>query len=192
MSLPTHPAERHRQLAARFTELTEGVRDWDVPTPVAEWDARGVVQHLVEWLPGLLASGSDLRIGAVPSVAEDPVAAWRAVADAVQSILDDPDSSTLPFTSQMMPEMTVGQMLSQFWTPDVFLHAWDLAVATEQDDRLDPELSLELLDGFRTVEPMLRESGQFGVQQPVADDATVQAKLIAFIGRDPEWAPPAR
>lgn len=190
MSLPTNPAERHRLLAQRFTELTEGVRDWDVPSPVPEWTARGVVQHLVEWLPALVASGSDLRITHVPSAETDPVGAWRAVAEGVQEILDDPDARTLPFTSQMIPEMTVGQMLGQFWTPDVFLHAWDLAVATEQDDRLDPEFALELLDGFRTVEPMLRESGQFGTQQPVADDAPVQAKLMAFIGRDPEWTPP--
>lgn len=186
MSLPSDPAERHRQLAERFTDVAAGVRNWEAPTPVAEWNARGIVEHLVEWLPGLLASGSDLRLTA-PSPAADPVAAWQAVADGVQAILDDPEKSGRPFASTMVPEMTVGAMLQQFWTPDVFMHTWDLAVASEQDDSLDPEYALELLDGFRTVEPMLRESGQFGVQQPVADDATVQAKLIAFIGRDPEW-----
>lgn len=188
MSLSTDPAERHRELCARFTELVDGVRDWDVPSPVAEWNARGVVDHLAEWLPGLLASGSELRIE-VPGGAE-PVEAWAAVSTGVQAILDDPQAAGSTFVSAMIPEMTVGQMLGQFWVPDVFLHAWDLAVATEQDDRLDPEFALELLDGFRTVEPMLRASGQFGEQQPVAEDASIQAKLIAFIGRDPEWTPP--
>ena len=184
-------AEQHRSFAATFTEKVDGVRDWDVPTPVAEWTARDVVGHLTEWLPGMLAGGSDLTVAVPVSAAEDPAAAWSSVRDGVQAILDDPEKSGRSFRSQMVPEMTVGAMLGQFWVPDVFLHAWDLAVATGQDDTLEPGYTMELLDGFRTIEPMLRESGQFGVQQPVADDAGVQAKLIAFIGRDPEWTPPA-
>lgn len=187
MSLSTDPAERHRQLAERFTEVVHGVRDWDAPTPVVEWDARSVVTHLTDWLPGLLGSGSDLRIE-VPANA-DPATAWATVRDGVQTILEDPEQAGRPFTSQMMPGMTVAQMLGQFWIPDVFMHTWDLAVASEQDDRLDPEYALELLDGFRTVEPMLRDSGQFGTQQPVAEDASIQSKLIAFIGRNPDWTP---
>ncbi len=189
MSLSTQPAERHRELTDRFTELVIGVRDWSAPTPVAEWNAQGVVTHLVEWLPGMLAAGSDLRLENIPDGTTDPLAAWLAVRDGVQEILDDPVRSAGSYRSQMLPEMPVSVMLSQFWIPDVFMHTWDLAVATEQDERLDPEYALELLDGFRTIEPMLRESGQFGVQQPVADDASVQSKLIAFIGRDPEWTP---
>ncbi len=188
MSLSTDPAERHRQFAQRMSEVVAGTRDWTVPTPVVEWRAQDVVTHLAEWLPGLLASGSPLRITGAADSTQDPVAAWEAVSSGVQTILDDPDQADSPFASQMLPSMTVGAMLSQFWTPDVFLHTWDLAVATEQDDRLDPEYALELLDGFRTVEQMLRDSGQFGVHQPVADDASIQAKLIAFIGRDPEWS----
>ena len=38
---------------------------------------------------------------------------------------------------------------------------------------------------------MIRASGQFGQQQPVPDDASVQERFLAFIGRDPRWAPPA-
>ena len=38
---------------------------------------------------------------------------------------------------------------------------------------------------------MLRSSGQFGTRQPVADDASSEQRLAAFIGRDPYWAPPA-
>ncbi len=35
-------------------------------------------------------------------------------------------------------------------------------------------------------------SGQYGPRVPVTDDADTQAKLLAFIGRDPQWTPANR
>ena len=45
-----------------------------------------------------------------------------------------------------------------------------------------------MLAGMQQMAPVIRASGQFGDQQPVADDASAQEKLIAFIGRDPHWS----
>jgi hypothetical protein len=42
---------------------------------------------------------------------------------------------------------------------------------------------------MKPMEQLLRDSGQFGVAVPVADDASPQDKLMAFIGRDPAWRP---
>ena len=39
MTLPSDPAELHRQVAGTFTDRVRGVRDWDVPPPVAGWAA---------------------------------------------------------------------------------------------------------------------------------------------------------
>jgi hypothetical protein len=39
------------------------------------------------------------------------------------------------------------------------------------------------------MEQMLRDSGQFGPAVPVAEGASAQDKLMAFIGRDPAWTP---
>ena len=49
---PGGPAEHHRRVAARFTDVVTGVTDWDAPAPVDGWVARDVVRHLVTWLPG--------------------------------------------------------------------------------------------------------------------------------------------
>src|SRR6478752_3373853 len=87
------PAERHRQLAGGFTERVLGCRDWDAPAPVAGWQARDVVRHLVEWLPALLADGAGIELPAVISVDDDPVAAWLAHTAAVQGLLDDPETA---------------------------------------------------------------------------------------------------
>ena len=79
--------------------------------------------------------------------------------------------------------------IDQFYTNDVFMHTWDLARATGQDDTLDPTLAGELLAGMQPIDAMLRESGQYGPQVPVAEDAPVQDRLMGFIGRDPAWRP---
>ena len=42
---------------------------------------------------------------------------------------------------------------------------------------------------MQPIDAMLRASGQYGPQVPVADDAPVQDRLIGFIGRDPAWRP---
>jgi len=45
-----------------------------------------------------------------------------------------------------------------------------------------------MLAGMEPLDAMLRESGQYGPRVPVPEDADPQTRLIAFIGRDPEWS----
>ena len=58
-----------------------------------------------------------------------------------------------------------------------------------QDDALDPGLAAELLAGMEPIDELLRSSGQYGRRVAVPDDAPVQDRLVAFIGRDPAWRP---
>lgn len=192
MSLPSNPADEHRAIAEGFTARVRGVADggWDAPSPVADWQARDVVRHLVEWFPGFLADGSDIRLAPGPSVDDDPVAAWTHHADAVQTVLDDPVTADRTFAHPRLPEQPLAEAISRFYTADVFMHTWDLARATGQDDRLDPEVCQRLYDGMAAMEDVLRSSGQYGAAVPVPDDADWQTRMIGFIGRDPEWAPP--
>ncbi len=81
------------------------------------------------------------------------------------------------------------QAVSQFFTGDVFMHTWDLARATGQDDTLDPERCAVMLAGMEPIEDAMRGSGQYGPRVEVPDDADVQTRLLGFIGRDPEWKP---
>lgn len=187
MTLPSDPAELHRQVAGTFTDRVRGVRDWDVPTPVAGWAARDVVGHLVGWLPGFLAGGSAHSLTPGPSVQDDPVAAWKAQADGVQALLEDAATAASPFVHPHVPEQPLGQTLSAFYTADVFMHTWDLARATGQDEALDPDFAGQLLGGMQEMEELLRGSGQYGPAVPVPPDADVQTRLIGFIGRDPAW-----
>lgn len=181
------PAAHHRRVAQGFTERVEGVADWDAPAPVEGWTARDVVDHLVTWFPAFLAAGGvDLAPG--PSTAGDPVAAWRHHAGAVQGLLDGPDADRT-FVHPFAGEHPLSTAVDRFYTADVFMHTWDLARASGQDDRLDPDVCAVMLEGMEPIEDLMRGSGQYGPRVPVPDDAPVQDRLLGFVGRDPHWSP---
>lgn len=183
--------ERYRSAADTFTDRVRGTLDWDAPSPVAQWRARDVVGHLSTWLPALVASGSQVRFVPVPSAEEDPVAAWEQTDTQVRALLEDPAKEQVIFAHEHIGELPLPAMLDQYFTSDVVFHTWDLARATGQDDRLDEEFIAGALEGMSAQADMIRESGQFGDQQPVPEGASTQERFLAFIGRDPRWTPPA-
>ena len=74
-----------------------------------------------------------------PSVDEDPVAAWQVHCDAVQALLDDPATARKVLSNPHIGDVPLDQAVDQFYTSDVFMHTWDLARATGQDETLDPD-----------------------------------------------------
>ena len=189
MALSDRPAERHRQVGGAFTDRVRGTRVWDAPSPVAGWAARDVVRHLTEWFPAFLAAGTGIELPIGPAVDDDPVGAWQVHCDAVQALLDDPATAGRVLVNRHTGELPVDRAIDRFYTVDVFMHTWDLARATGQDDRLDPDLCAELLAGMEQMKQAIRSSGQYGPRIPVRDDADPQTRMLGFIGRDPSWAP---
>ena len=179
------PEEDHRATAGHFTSLVRTTADWDAPAPCDGWVARDVVRHLVEWLPGFLAAGSGVRLAPGPPVDVDPVGAWETHAGAVQALLDDPESQSVMLRNPNVGEMPLPSAIAMFYTSDVFLHTWDLARATGQDERLDPARCAAMLEGMLPMDGLLRQSGHYGPRVTVPDDADPQTNLLAFIGRDP-------
>jgi uncharacterized protein (TIGR03086 family) len=181
------PAEAHRRTAAAFTERVDNVVDWDATAPVDGWVARDVVDHLVTWLPGFL-DGGGVTLEDVPSVADDPVLAWHRHVAAVQALLESPRAAE-EFTHPHAGTRILGEVVDAFYTSDVFMHTWDLARATGQDNTLDPARCESMLAGMIPIDGMLRASGQYGPAVPVPADAPAQDRLMGFIGRDPAWRP---
>jgi uncharacterized protein (TIGR03086 family) len=180
-------ADEHRRVAGEFTATVEGAAPdaWDRPAPVEGWVARDVVRHLVEWFPAFLHHGAGVELPTGPSVDDDPVGAWRSHTDAVQALLDDPAVADVEHDLPHIGRMTLAQATDRIYTSDVFLHRWDLARATGQDETLDPAKCAAMLEGMLPMDDVLRQSGQYGPRVDVADDADVQTKLLAFIGRRP-------
>lgn len=161
------------------------VTDWDAPTPVAEWQARDVVDHLVTWFGTFLETGSSITL---EDPHTDPARRWAQRAGDVQALLDAPPDRA--FHHPRIGELPVDVAIDRYYTSDIFMHTWDLARASGQDDRLDPAVCAELLAGMEAMEETLRASGQYGHPVAVDAEADVQSRLIAFIGRDPAWRPP--
>lgn len=113
---------------------------WDHPAPVAGWTARDVVRHLLDWFPGFLQAGAGTTLPAGPSPDDDPVAAWTTFKDGVQAMLDDPASQDRTFTNPHTGSLSLSLPLpiSRFFTADLFMHTWDLARATGQNETLGP------------------------------------------------------
>ncbi|MCS5719973.1 TIGR03086 family metal-binding protein [Herbiconiux sp. CPCC 205763] len=189
----SEPAERHRQIAAIFSARVASVDPdgWDAPSPVAEWTARDVVGHLVEWFPAFLENGSGVVLPRGASVDDDPVDAWRTQTDAIQGLLDDPATRERMLADRHIGDIPLPQAIDQFYTADVFMHTWDLATATGQNAHLDLDFCADLLGGMEPIEPVMRASGQYGARVPVPAGSDAQTRLLGFIGRDPFWSPPA-
>jgi uncharacterized protein (TIGR03086 family) len=180
-------AVRHAEIAGAFSARVTGVPPgrWDDPAPVDGWVARDVVRHLVEWFPAFLEGGAGIRLASGPSVDEDPVGAWKVHCDAVQELLDDPATDDRVLENPHVGTVPLGRAVDQFYTSDIFMHTWDLARATGQDETLDEATCRELYEGMLPIDEMLRMSGQYGPRVEVPEDADYQTKMLGFIGRRP-------
>lgn len=187
MTLPENSADRHREVAGTFTRVALAVTDWDAPTPVAQWTTRDVVGHLTTWFPGFLLDAAGIDVAASVDVAQDPVRAWTEQAQNVQRVLDDPERSAQTFEHQHIGPQSVTSCIDMIYTPDVFMHSWDLARGAGVDLQLDPDFAATMLSGMTAMEDAMRSSGQYGPAVTIPADAPEQHKLLAFIGRNPYW-----
>lgn len=181
------PAERHRHVAALFAGLIEGTTDWSAPTPVKEWRAGDIVDHLTTWPRQMLAvHGVEL-----PEATGDRSQVFAAQTQAVQELLDDPESAGRILCLGPMGDLPLAAVIDGFYSSDVFMHAWDLARATGQDAAFDRDSAVAMHAGLSAMGPALQASGQFGAPVPVAEDAEPIDRLMGLIGRDPLWQPSA-
>jgi uncharacterized protein (TIGR03086 family) len=182
----SNASEHHARVTGEFTKLVLGTTDWDAPSPVADWQAHDVVEHLLTWLPHVVQAWMGIELTDAPDVGW--AERWQLRCAAVQGLLDDPATSTKVVETGPFGGQTFADVIDRIYTPDVYMHSWDLARATGQPVELDPGTARGMLDGMRGMEQMLRESGQYGPAHPTASSDPVD-QLMGFIGRDPEWRP---
>lgn len=175
-------AADHDAIADRFGAVVDAVTEWDAPTPVPEWRARDIVHHLTTWLPELLdPCGVTLPHGDLA----DPVGSWHAQDRALRAVLHERRDETV--THAFLGTKPLGELVAQVYLGDVFLHTWDLARSNALDDRLDPGVCEEMVTGMAGMEEVLRSSGHYGPRWPGDPGPDPQRRLMAFIGRDPDW-----
>ncbi len=176
------PIYRHRKACYGFGAVVDQVDDrWDRPSPCPEWDARGVLEHVIGFHQVLLLGPLGIRANRPK---DNIPGRWAATQLAIFTALDAnwghpvdlPDGATLDVSS-MLPMLTT----------DVLVHTWDLAMAIGVEVVLDADLCETALVGARKNDAELRSSGMFAAPVEVPANGNIQSRLIAFLGRDPHW-----
>ena len=179
-------ADRYRTLADAFEAKVAAVRPdgWDGPSPCAGWTARDVVGHVVD-VHGMMLRPLDRGLSAAPSVADDPLAAFRSARADVQRVLDDPAVADAEYDG-MFGRTSVSATVDQFLGFDLVVHGWDLARATGQDETIPaPEVERVLAFVERMGTSTMRDNGVTGPEFPVPPDAPAQSRMLGLLGRDP-------
>lgn len=165
----------HLAVCRRFTsavEVAEGM--WERPTPCSAWQARDVLEHVIGFHDVLL-----LRpLGLKPTrPRDDRQRRWQLTYTQLEAALNHPELFKQLNAAKLMPRLT----------QDVLVHTWDLARAVGADDTLDPRWCEYFLDSPPADIAALSASGMFAAPV-VIDDLDPQARLLARLGRDPQWA----
>jgi uncharacterized protein (TIGR03086 family) len=163
------------------------------PTPCPKYDVAALIDHLVDAGHRAAALG---RGQAPPPGDESPhvklpdaPGQLRSAAAQAAQAWGDNSSLSLMHTMPWGEEYT-GAALVDMYLAELAAHAWDLARATGQVDKLDPSLAVPALDGARAmIKPQYRnmvEPGTpFGTEVDPAPGADDWDRLAAFMGRDP-------
>jgi uncharacterized protein (TIGR03086 family) len=164
----------------------------DNPSPCTEWTVRDVMNHMVG---GAEMFGLCVRDGEVPDAklgelmtgdnlgADYKASFTRAMAGAEEAF-------QIPGAMDRMVKLPFGEvpagMAVNIAIFDVTIHAWDLAKATGQSTDLDPEV---LAVAYQVAQGLLsddmRNSGVFGPEVSVPEDAPMASRLAGLAGRQP-------
>ncbi len=176
-------SERYARLSEDFAGTVAAVPAdrWSAASPCEGWDARDVVRHVVE-VQGMFLGLVGRELGDIPSVDEDPLAAWDAARAVVQGDLDDPERANTGFDG-FFGRSTFAEAADRFLSFDLVVHRWDLARATGQDERLDPDDVRWAHEATAPFGEHLRGNNVCGPELTPPEGADAQTRFLAFVGR---------
>lgn len=179
-------AKRHESFARVFAAVADSVTKWDAPTPVAEWTAGDIVEHLLDWFPRSLREWTGDIVSDVPS--RSLAERFRLRSVEIQALLDDRATARKVIESGDLAGLTLAEAIDRFYNVDLFVHTWDLARAAGVDVLLDGSYAEALHGAMAPNSDALRAPGLFGPAVDT-DSADPVDRLVAFLGRDPLWTP---
>jgi uncharacterized protein (TIGR03086 family) len=181
--------------AAEVARVVAGVRDDQLtgPTPCAGTSVAAMLDHLVGLTVAFRLAAEKAPLAGGPSADADNLPAdWRVrlpmQLDGLVAAWQHPTawegSAEAGGVRMPAPAMAVVAL------NEVLVHGWDLAVATGQEYRPDPDAVRACFDfgvDFAKGAPEARDQ-IYGPVVPVPDDAPLFDRLLGLTGRDPRWA----
>jgi uncharacterized protein (TIGR03086 family) len=170
-----------------------GEDQWADPTPCAEWTVRDLANHVTYeslWTVPLMEGASIEEIGDRfdgDVLGTDPIgSALTAAQAAIAAVAAQlPQGGTVQLSFGETPKAEYAMQLAA----DHLIHGWDLAAATGEDTRMDPDLVQAIGAWFEDREDLYRSGGAISPRRALTGDP--QHDLLARFGRDAAWANPA-
>lgn len=161
-----------------------------LPTPCADFDVAALIGHLLGVVRriGVVLDGRPFHQAPSHVDSTDWAADWATGRAATDQIIEDDSTLTRMVTvpwGEVPGAAAIGSYIGE-----LAVHAWDLASATGRTDQLDAALATAVLPAYLQMVPAEPRGDQipFGPVVPVTGDAAPYARLVAWTGRDPQWA----
>lgn len=154
----------------------------DSSTPCSDWNVQTLVEHMVGGAAYFAAS----LAGEEPQPPPDggsPADSYDTLTKKVLEGAATPDAMEKKYATPF-GEMSGGEFMFGAFM-DTFVHGWDLAKATGQDTSLNGDLAGIVFHGMGPMMDGMRQSGNFGGAVSVSEDASIQDKMLAMLGRQP-------
>lgn len=174
--------------------IVEGVKPDRLgdPTPCRDYDVATLVDHLVGagWRAAALGRGEPPTGDEFPHVAlEDAPGQLRQAQGEAQGAWAD-DTRLAATVTMPWGETYTGATLVDMYLAELAAHAWDLAAATDQRERLDADLAPDALAGARAMlkpeyRDLMGQGNPYGAEVAPPADATDWDRFAAYMGRDP-------
>lgn len=195
----------HRSAVLASVDVVSAVAadDLSKPTPCAGWDLADLLAHMTVQHRGFAAAargrGADLTIWQTNTVAgavvANPAAAYSAAATDVIEAFAGADVLDARFAlPELAPDaMIPGSLAIGFHLVDYVVHTWDVARSLGHPVELPADVVAAALpiafavpDGdFRTMADAV-----FGPVLPSKESGDDLDRILAYLGRSPEWEPP--
>jgi len=156
------------------------------PTPCTEWSCRVLVNHMLyelSWVPDLLEGKTVVGVGSKYDgdlLTDDHHRNWHLAAHKAMDVVNKTPGGQLV-------HLSYGDVPSQQYInevgADLLIHAWDTAQSLNCSLIFDHEVAQNLYDKLLPRRAKLAASGAFASPISVAEDARLQTRLLALVGR---------
>lgn len=180
------PIELIEKASAQCLDAVKGIKPDQLSgaTPCKDFDLKALLGHVIGGATMMAeAAETGKAAAAAGEVGDDPAKTYESARSRLLEAWKAP--GVLEKTMQLPFGAMPGQMVAGILFMEQLVHAWDIQKATGQKITTDPGLAQTALEQLTPMSPMLRSPGVFGPEVPIAADAPVVDRLIAFTGREP-------